>query len=66
MEKEWFEKLTDVQKTKLRELGGNAEDLIAFCKEEKLELPDELLEAASGGLCGGFVYLGCEWRDTGI
>ena len=37
MEKEWFEKLTDVQKTKLRELGGNAEDLIAFCKEEKLK-----------------------------
>lgn len=49
MENEWFEKLTEAQKTKLRGIGGNAEELIAFCKEEKLPLPDELLENTSGG-----------------
>ena len=51
MEKEWFEKLTDAQKAKLRGLNGDAEKLIAFCREEKLDLPDDLLEAVSGGLC---------------
>ena len=49
MEKEWFEKLTDEQKTKLRGMDGDTEKLIAFCKEEKLDLPDDLLEAVSGG-----------------
>lgn len=48
MENKWFEKLTEAQKTKLRGMGGNAEELIAFCKQERLELPDELLEAVSG------------------
>ena len=50
MEKEWFEKLTDEQKAKLRGLDGDADKLIAFCKEEKLDLPDDLLEAVSGGM----------------
>ena len=49
MEKEWFEKLTETQKEKLRRMSGNAEELISFCKEENLELPDDLLEAVSGG-----------------
>ena len=54
MENECFEQLTDAQKTKLRELGGNADELIAFCKQEKLDLPDEVLDAVSGGraICG--------------
>ena len=56
MEKEWFEKLTDAQKTKLRGLGGTAEELIAFCKEEKLDLPDDLLETVNGG---GFCLDNC-------
>ena len=54
MEKEWFEKLTDAQKAKLRGLNGDAEKLIAFCREEKLDLPDDLLEAVSGGFCQNF------------
>lgn len=49
MENKWFEQLTEVQKEKLRGMSGKAEELIAFCKEERLELPDELLEAVSGG-----------------
>lgn len=49
MENEWFEQLTEAQKTKLRELGGSAEELIAFCKQEKLDLPDDVLDAVSGG-----------------
>ena len=49
MENEWFEKLTDEQKAKLSRLEGGTEALIAFCKEEKLDLPDDLLEAVSGG-----------------
>ena len=52
MEKEWFEKLTEAQKAKLRGLDGDADKLIAFCKEEKLGLPDDLLEAESGGAWG--------------
>lgn len=43
MEEEWFNKLTESQKTKLRSLSGKAEELIAFCKKEKLDLPDDLL-----------------------
>ena len=38
MEKEWFEKLTDEQKAKLRGMEGDTEKLIAFCREEKLGL----------------------------
>ena len=49
MEKEWFEKLTDEQKAKLRGMEGDTEKLIAFCREEKLDLPDDVLEAVSGG-----------------
>ena len=52
MGKEWFEKLTDAQKTKLRGLDGSLEALTAFCKEEKLDLPDDVLEMVSGGYCG--------------
>ena len=51
MEKEWFEKLTEAQKAKLRGLDGDADKLIAFCKEEKLDLPDDMLEGAAGGFC---------------
>ena len=65
MEEEWFNKLTEAQKTKLRSMDGKAEDLIAFCKEEKLDLPDDLMEAVSGGdgfggevACWG--YSGCD------
>ena len=50
MENEWFDKLTEAQKAKLRGMSRNAEELIAFCKQERLELPDELLEAVSGGI----------------
>ena len=50
MEKEWFSKLTEEQKAKLSGLESDTDALIAFCKEEKLDLPDELLEAVSGGL----------------
>ena len=49
MEKEWFEQLTDEQKAKLRGMEGDTEKLIAFCREEKLDLPDDLLDAVSGG-----------------
>jgi hypothetical protein len=50
MEKAWLDKLTDAQKEKLRAINGNAEELITFCKEEKLDLPDDMLEGISGGL----------------
>ena len=49
MEKEWFSKLTEEQKEKLSQLEGGTDALITFCKEEKLDLPDDLLEAVSGG-----------------
>ncbi len=51
MEKEWFEQLTDAQKAKLKAMDGNitVETLTAFCRDEKLPLPDDLLEGASGG-----------------
>ena len=52
MEKEWFEQLTDAQKAKLKAMDGNVtvDQLTAFCKEEKLPLPDDLLEGAAGGI----------------
>ena len=49
MEKEWFDNLTDEQKTKLRELDGSSESIIAFCRQEKLDLPDDVLDAVAGG-----------------
>ena len=49
MENEWFSKLTEEQKAKLSKLEGGTEALIAFCKEEKLDLPDDVLDAVSGG-----------------
>lgn len=50
MEKEWFEQLTDAQKAKLKAMGNATEEqLIAFCKQEKLDLPDDMLETVSGG-----------------
>ena len=49
MEKEWFDQLTEAQKAKLNGLEGSAEALISFCREEKLDLPDDILEAVSGG-----------------
>ena len=55
MEKEWFDNLTDAQKGKLRGLDGSAEALINFCREEKLDLPDDLLEGISGGYCGELI-----------
>ena len=52
MEKEWFDQLTDAQKAKLKAMDGDVtiDRLIAFCKEEKLPLPDDLLEGAAGGV----------------
>ena len=42
MEKELFDQLTEEQKAKLRGLDGDAADkLIAFYKEEKLDLLDD-------------------------
>ena len=51
MEKEWVEQLTEAQKAKLKAMDGNitVEQLAAFCREEKLPLPDDLLEGAAGG-----------------
>lgn len=49
MENEWFEQLTEAQRTKLRGMGGSMEELAAFCKEENLDLPDDVLDAVSGG-----------------
>ena len=51
MEKKWFDQLTDAQKAKLKAMDGEVtiDRLIAFCKEEKLPLPDDLLEGAAGG-----------------
>ena len=50
MQNEWINKLTEAQKEKLRGLIGSSDDMIAFCKEEKLDLPDDLLEGVAGGL----------------
>ena len=43
MEKEWFDQLTDAQKAKLKAMDGEVtiDRLIAFCKEEKLDLIDQ-------------------------
>ena len=60
MEKEWFSKLTEEQKAKLSKLEGGTEALITFCKEEKLDLPDDLLDAVSGG----DALFGCLQLDT--
>ena len=49
MENEWFEQLTDEQKVKLRGLDGDSEKLIAFCREEKIDLPDDVLDPVNGG-----------------
>ena len=49
MEKKWLEMLTDDQKEKLRGLSGNEDELIAFCKQENLSIPDDLLDSVSGG-----------------
>ena len=52
LEKEWFDQLTDAQKAKLKAMEGDltVERLTAFCREEKLPLPDDLLEGAAGGI----------------
>ena len=55
MKNKWFEQLTEAQKTKLRGMGGSLEELIAFCKEEKLDLPDDVLGGVNGGVCMGFI-----------
>jgi hypothetical protein len=55
MENEWFSKLTEEQKAKLSKLEGGTEALIAFCREEKLDLPDDLLEVVSGGTTGNIL-----------
>ena len=51
MEKEWFDELTNAQKAKLKAMDGNVtfDQLIAFCKEENLPLPDDALEGVAGG-----------------
>ena len=61
MENEWFEQLTEAQKTQLRGMGGSMEELAAFCKEENLDLPDDVLDAVSGGYgCYGV----CEFENS--
>ena len=50
MDNEWFEQLTDSQKAKLLAMDGNIsfEQLAAYCKEEKLPLPDDFLDGVNG------------------
>ena len=51
MDKNWFEQLTEDQKAKLLSMGENVtfDQLVVFCREEKLPLPDDLLDDISGG-----------------
>ena len=56
MENEWFDQLTEAQKAKLLGLDGDAEKLIAFCKEEKLDLPNDVLDAVSGGIIQPYYF----------
>ena len=62
MEKEWFEKLTEAQKTKLRGLR-ESDELIAFCHQEHLELPDDLLDFVNGGNRPVPGYGADDWPD---
>ena len=45
---EFFEKLTDEQKTKAKECK-TPEELMDFLGKEEIELPDELLDSVAGG-----------------
>lgn len=49
--------LTDEQKEKMKACK-TMEELLAFAKEENIELPDELLEAVSGGIQAGLITTG--------
>ena len=48
---------TDEQKEKLKACK-TAEELLAFAREENINLPDELLEAVSGGVQAGLFTTG--------
>lgn len=49
MDKKWFDQLTEAQKEKLRGLNGSLEELAAFCEQEAIDLPDDVMDAVSGG-----------------
>ena len=51
MDKNWFEQLTEEQKSKLLSMGENVtfDQLAVFCREEKLPLPDDFLDDINGG-----------------
>ena len=51
MDNNWFDQLTDAQKAKLLAMDGKIsfDELSSFCEEEKLPLPDDLLDDISGG-----------------
>ena len=46
-----YDSLTDEQKEKAKACGTD-EELLALAAQEGIELPDEMLDAVSGG-CGG-------------
>ena len=48
---------TDEQKEKMKACK-TAEELLAFAREENINLPDELLEAVSGGVQAGLFTTG--------
>ena len=48
---------TDEQKEKMKACK-TAEELLAFAREENINLPDELLEAVSGGVQAGLITTG--------
>ena len=47
--------LTDEQKEKVKQCK-TVDELMAFAGEEGLELPDEVLDAVSGGIQAGDIY----------
>ena len=49
---EWLSALTEEQKERVRACKDEKE-LVALVSELGMELPDEALEAVSGGGCGG-------------
>ena len=52
-----YERLNDEQKERAKTCQ-TVDDFIEFVEEEGLELPDELLEAVSGGIQAGFFTTG--------
>jgi len=52
-----YDSFTDEQKEKVKACKS-AQELIAFAKEEGIELPDELLNDVAGGIQAGFFTQG--------